>query len=254
MRLAILMLVCIGVWAQCSNTSIGGGAVCVSASYTNADTTASTIVTPGSISVAAGDLILVGIGHVFSIDLAGTTVTCGSNSLTRLKHKYDSSDQYVVDLWYKENATAGSTTCTATLPSSAPYRTIAAVNISGIATSSAADGSSCNDSGCTALAASSTSRTAQNITTTNANDLLVGFIIDWNGGLTHTGANSYTILLNGVTPAFAAKAVAATGSYPGGNFSTTNSADQYISIFAAFKLASGGGGGSTTRRRAIITQ
>lgn len=254
MRLAILMFACVGLWAQCSNTSLGGGATCVSASYTNVDTSASTIVTPGSISVSAGDLILVGIGHVSSNDIAGTTVVCGSNTLTRLKHKFHSTEQYIVDLWYKENATSGSTTCTATLPYSAAYRTISAINISGIASSSAADGSSCNDSGCTALAASSTSRTAQNITTTNANDLLVGFVIDWNGGLTHTGANSYTILLNGVTPAFAAKAVAATGSYPGGNFSTTNSADQYISIFAAFKLASGGGGGSTTRRRAIITQ
>ena len=114
------------------------------------------------------------------------------------------------------------------------FSAIIAANFSGVSTSGGALNHACNSASCNALAASSTSLTSQNVTTTQAHTLLIVSGVTWNGGETPTGANSYSLADYGSTPFLFYKSVTATGTYPNGNFATLNSADQYISFFDVF--------------------
>lgn len=216
-------------------TGGGGSSFAYNPGTTNHDdTSASLISTTSTINVPAGSLLLVAFGGEYAFD--SLSVICGSDTLSLVKTFNYGSSGYGLHLFAKPNAIGGSSvSCTADWTTSGGYRFIAAWSYSGVATSSPGDGSSCNSTDCTALASASTGRTAQNITTTNANDLLVGVAVDWDGGTTHTEANGYSLRLDGNTIAVADKTVSSTGSYPGGNFTTTSS-QQYMSVFAAFKL------------------
>jgi hypothetical protein len=211
----------------------GGNATFKSSSQQNVDAAGTTISTPGTLNVAAGDLIVVGVA-TSAASAPTITVACGVDSLTQIQQIFDSDDgPYAIALFYKENATANATaTCTATTPNQA-FRAIGAANYSGIVTSSSLMGSSCNGASCNDLSVSTTNRTAQNIVTANKG-LLVAFIIDWNG-TTHTAANGYTLRYDGTTPAYLDKVGQAAGTYPSGNFSTVSPTDNYLAIFAAFR-------------------
>lgn len=200
----------------------------------SADLTISSVAT---LNVAAGDLVIVLLSGSNTADTP--SVVCGSDSLSLAKTETASS--YRADVWYKENASANAAaTCTATWSNQSDWRSITAVNYSGVATSGSLVYSSCNSATCNALAASSTSRTAQNVTTgaPNASALLIGCGIDWDGDVTHTLANSYNKRINGTTPFLLDKNVTSTGTYPSGNFSTVGSAQQYMSFFLVFKAGS----------------
>lgn len=198
------------------------------------------ITTPTALNIASGDLIIV----LFTYQPRGVvapTVTCGSNTLTQVKQNTESGG-YLVFLFYKQNAVSGTTTCTGTTSDPGDtFITIVAANYSGVATSGALLASSCNSSGCNTIAPSSTNRTAQNVTTATTNTLLIGLGVDWNGGDTHTAANGYTLRVNSTTAFLLDKNVSSAGTYPSGNFSTTNVADQYLSLFAAFATTTSGG-------------
>lgn len=209
----------------------GGGPAFVSAANANQDSSASNITTTGSLTVGAGDLIVV---LVAVANQSITAVTCGSNSLTSGLTWLMPSPQYAVQLWYKQNAVAGTTTCTATFNDVGTFRAIAAANYSGAATSGGILQSSVNPSGST-LYATSTNRTASNVTTTTANTILIAGGVNWDGTAgALTGANGHTVRINGVTEFLLDKFVTSTGSYPGGNFGTTASNDQYMSFYAVF--------------------
>lgn len=209
----------------------GGGAVFKGESHDNQSTADTTISTPATLNVAGGDLIVVVIGAT-NHDTA--SVTCGSDTLTQAAFNTEPSN-YKVYAFYKENASANSSvTCTATFNTAVSFRAIEAVNYSGVLTSSSLKNTSCNSATCNALAASSTGRTAQNITTTTANAVLIGCGLDWNGGNTLTGANGYTKRVNGESPFLFDKNVSSTGTYPSGNFATSNTADQYLSFLLVF--------------------
>lgn len=212
----------------------GGSATFKALSETTASAGATTIATPGTLNVAAGDLIVVLATGSFSI----TGVTCGSDTLTAITNaNYDS---YFSSLWYKENASANAAaTCTASYSSAANFRIIAAANYSGVATSGALDQTSCNAVGCNSQTTSATTRTAQNVTTTQANELLVYALVDWDDHTSHTGGSSFTLRTANTTQNWALldKNVTSTGTQPNGTVVTVNDAadDRYFAMFATFK-------------------
>jgi hypothetical protein len=216
----------------------GGGATYRDSAQINNDASGGALTTTETLDIQAGDLIVALVGGDTVEDPSTTinTVSCGGQALSRVKIVPLSGSGYYVEMWYLQNASAYSgATCTFTPQRNGAYRFIAAVNYGGIATTGALKESSCNSAGCDALATASTGRTAQNITTSEANSLLVAGVIDWHGGTTHTGANGYTVRVDANTAMLADKAVSSTGSYPDGSFSTASS-QEYLSIFAAFKI------------------
>lgn len=201
----------------------------------HADSSASSIATASTLNIQAGDLTLVVTGALTNSSMA---VTCGADSLTEIKSWYYATDNYTVKVFAKYGSTANaSATCTVTYGSASTFRFIGAGHWGGIATASALDQSSCNSISCDSLATSATSRTALNVTTTQADELLVGIAVDWDGGLTHTAANSFNIRLDGNTVVLADKVVSSTGTYPSGNFTTASPAQRYLSFFLTFKAA-----------------
>jgi hypothetical protein len=217
---------------------------------------ATTIANGTSVNVATNDLIVVVVSHGNNIANA-TGVACGSNTLTRATSSTYATENFGIELWYKEGAVAGATTtCTATWAAAQIYRTIIVALYTGAATSSALDQTSCNVAGCNSTTTDATNRTAQNVTTTQAGEVLVWASVEWQ---THnwTPANSFTERLgaSGTDLMLSDRVVASTGTYPSGNVETVTDAvdDKYLAVFATFKDSSGGGGG-TVRRRVIVVQ
>lgn len=251
MRLAIFTLVYL---ALCLDVR---GAIAFKSITSSADSAASLTISNGtSANVATDDLIVVIVSHGGNIANA-TGVACGSNTLTRAVSSTYSTENFGLEAWYKSGAVAGATTtCTATWATQQTYRVIVVAVYSGIATSSPIDVSSCNESGCASITTNATNRTAQNVTTTQADDLLVWASVDW---FTHnwTAANSFNLRLSttGTDYMLADKIISSTGVHPNGNVATvTDEADdKYLSVFVAFKAA-GSSGGGVVRRRTVISQ
>ena len=215
----------------------GAGPAFVSYSGATDDASSTTITTSGSLTIGTGDcLVCVAMG------LANTVsgITCGgSNAFVAVRtDPQHYVDGYAVELWYKTNAVSGTTTCTATFNSAVTYRRIGCVNFSGLAANGVLDQNSCNDAGCTATSSHATVRTATDVTTTAASEVLVFTSAEYD---THTyaGANGYTVLspASGVDYSYAYKIVSSTGSHPNGTVVTVNDAtyDTYISGFATFR-------------------
>jgi len=243
MRLMISLLVCLSLSAQSSivrrgaTPAAGGGSSATyrTSSYQNQDASLASIATPGTLNVQSGDLIVVLVGAVN--DFGVSTAVCGSDSLTLGPTFYDSGNNYKVSLYYKQNASANAAaTCTISFTVAQLYRVIAAANYGGVATSGGVLQSSCNNAGCSTVASASTSRTAQNVTTTTANTVLIAAGVDWDGGNTLTAANGFTLRLNGTTPFLLDKSVTSTGTHPSGNFATASLSQMYVSLFAVFGL------------------
>jgi hypothetical protein len=221
----------------------GGGAITYKNSFVEnfPDASATTFTTTGTLNIASGDFVVVLVAYYSFDETLPDAESIGGQALTLAHSSYVAGEKYRIRLLYKSNCSANSAATfvidTSTANNAINFVGVAAACYSGIAASSAFDTAACNDATCTALATSSTSRTTQNITTANANSLIVCAGIDWDGNKTHTAANSFNKRLNGTTPFMFDKIVSSTGSYPGGNFSTTNTADQYLAITAAFKGA-----------------
>lgn len=190
------------------------------------------------INLSAGDLVVVYFAYLSADGQTPSSELIGTQSLSLARSHLVSSENYRVRVLYKHNC---SQEANATFSFSGTYELnyvcCAVAVYSGISTSSAYASSACNDAGCSALAASSTNRTTQNITTTQANSLIVCGGVDWNGSLTHTAQNGYNKRQNGATIFLFDKVASSTGSYPNGNFSTTSASDQYMAITAAFNGA-----------------
>lgn len=239
MKLLILALLCASAWGQMwpfpgpgtiAHSGGGGGPAFVSAANANDAASSATITTTSSLTIGTGDLVVV-LAAV--ANRTPTAIACGSNSLTAGPTWLNSG--YSVQLWYKQNATSGTTTCTATFNDAGTYRAIAAANYSGAATSGGILHQSTNTAGANNLNATSTSRTASNVTTTTANAIHICAGVDWDGtsGVL-TGANGYSVRVDGDTEWFVDKFTTSTGSYPGGNVGTTASTDQYMAFYVVF--------------------
>jgi hypothetical protein len=93
----------------------------------------------------------------------------------------------------------------------------------------------------TSLRSSSVNRTCGNITTTQRS-LLIAAGADWDYYRTHTPAENWSKALDSQTKGtdstslFMHYRVADAGTYPNGNFATTNDVDQYFGGIAAFPI------------------
>lgn len=224
--------------AGLDNTSGGGFETPTYKNYLEnaAAGSASNISATGTLNIAAGDLVVAYVAGTRTI----ASGTCGSDSMTVgvTRTATDGSGYYCAIL-YKENASANAAaTITGTFSVGADFRDILVVQYSGIATASSLDQSSTDIVGNSGVIHStSTARTAQNITTTLSNTLLLGFHLNWDNPRTTTAAAGYTkrgpsgSTMHNVCE----RVITSTGTYPSGNFATVDVTDPYLSIFAAFK-------------------
>lgn len=189
-----------------------------------------------TLNIQAGDLTVV---LVSGLNNPGVSVMCGSDTMTEVKSWFSSTYNYHGRVFVKYNSTANPTaTVTATWSGGGTqFKHIAGANWGGIALSSALEQSSCNVVACNDISPGATGRTAVNVSTTQAKQLLVAALINWDGGQEVTGVNGYTIHVNGLSAALASKVVTEAGTYPSGNFATTPAFDQYFCFFLTFKAA-----------------
>jgi hypothetical protein len=201
-------------------------------------------VASGTINVATGDLIVACVGRgIFGLTVTGIT-DGGTNNTGWTKVGTTSSSgagQTVgdLDMWVKTNAAANAAgAITATLSSASTFRDIRVATYGNMATTAGAliDQSSCSVAGCGT--ATSTSVTAVNVTTTQANELLV--YCGYNNNTTNWAeANSFTLRggIIAVAANLADRIVASTGTYPSGDIATLNAAAGQVGVFATFKSA-----------------
>jgi hypothetical protein len=205
----------------------GGGVSLVDTALGASSASASSISTSDSLTVNSGDLILCLVqgGPDYP-----SGVTCGSNTLTKIDGFSYAS--YNIDAYYLAGATANSGTCTVSYASAVTYRGITCASYSGLASSDALDQYSK-----ARITATSTITTPYNVTTTNANNLLVAIGSAWDHTQTYTGENGYTGRLSGVLNFIFDKVVSSTGTYPSGSVGTGSATDDFIFYYLAFKKA-----------------
>jgi len=223
----------------------GPGQVPVFKAYNFGSASASlNTIASGTINVAAGDLIVACIGRgIFGLTVTGFT-DGGTNNTGWTKVGATSSSgagQTVgdVDMWVKTNATANAgAVIAATLSSASTFRNIQVATYGNMATTSGAliDQSSCSIAGCAQT--TSTAVTAVNVTTTQANELLVycgynNLAAGW------TAANSFNLRSGtaNVDAQLADRIVATTGTYPSGNIALLDSNVGQVGVFGTFKSA-----------------
>lgn len=215
------------------NTSGGTPTVSVvGATQQNVSITSTTIATPTTIDVVAGDLIVFSFG---ASAVAGVACTAASSpsvgTFTEIFDVVDTTNNYVTTI-YALVATSSQTgvTFTGTFSATRTFRYC----VAGVYRLSSGTFSIGQCTGATATpgqrAATSSSRTATNLTTAQANSLLVAIGVDWDG-TTHTAANGYTLDVDGTTPFLYHLQVSSIGTYPSGNYGTVSPADEYFAYF-----------------------
>lgn len=213
----------------------------IDAAGQNAAPSATTI-TPGStFNVNAGDVLAVWAGSAQDPSFGSTIAASPSiGTWTEVQDVHDGSNAYQNSCYYVvASSTEATVTITVTFGTSSAFRYCAATQFRTDDGTFALDQDSCNAVSCGDQASASTGRTAQNVTTTVADSLLLGVGIDWDGGFSHTGANSYALvsaLESADTPFAGWKQVSSTGTHPSGNFVTTSS-DEYYTFFLTFGIS-----------------
>jgi hypothetical protein len=191
-----------------------------------------------SLTLTAGDLVVVFIDASYggsNLTTSGVTDTLG-NVYTFIRHEINAlqfGGGYCLDSFYCQNCIGGTTTITAALPASAGFGAITVLEYGGISLSGALDAS--------ASAVANSGTPTCNITTVNADDLVVGIIIASSGSPPCTSSTLTDRSGNfdagfgpigdyEVTPA-ATVAISATG----------NSSGIWIESLAAFKIGGAAG-------------
>lgn len=210
----------------------GGGSITRKGVVEGSDgSVASTWDLTGTLNVAAGDLVTVGTGG--TVD--ATAVSVGGQACTEIK--VVNASGYYVSLWYLANASANAAATVTITAAGANFAVGAAANYSGLS-ATPLDQSSCNTSGCNATT-DSINITAQNVTTTSANELLVCWSPTDANHSSWTASGSFTLRTATGTKNWALldRIVSSTGSYPGGTVLTVDSGGDnlYWSTFATFK-------------------
>jgi len=228
-----------------SSGSGGGGGSATFIDYRSAsDPADGDSLSTTAMAIPSQSFVIVYAAGLGASDHPPQSVDIGGQALTKLFDTNDGeANRYWLSCWYLSNASADPSAITTVNYSSidnATYRNVYVAVYTGISLTDPNDGfSNVNVGTDLNLATSSTNRTAQNITTTNANDLLLGYFLNYNNSLTATAADGWTIRGgSGAQPSnFSEKIVSNIGVYPNGNYATVNSADTYMAIFTAWKLA-----------------
>lgn len=198
---------------------------------------ANAITTAGTLNLASGDTVVCGAGWS-GTTVAVQSVACGGQNLVQAKHGTGSPGS--LDGWILFNASPNATaSCVVTWVSPVISRLVACANYSGIGNGSV-DQSSCNSVGCNVETTGTQNRTAQNVNTTSANELLVG--LSWDNGSGNWAVGGNFNLRSGAALKdyqYTDQIVTGTGTFPSGNFATSTSGSNYISDFLAIKLPSG---------------
>jgi hypothetical protein len=210
-----------------------GGITFVDTAHGDAAALATSVSTSDNLTVNANDLIVCFIQGGVSFP---SEVSCGSNTLTNANLEWY-GDSYIGRVYYLEGAAANTGTCTATYVANSDYRGITCASYSGIATSSALDDADYITSSSTRTSSSSSITPTTNITTTNANDLIVVIGSAWDSTDTYTGSNGYTSRLSGAINFIFDKVVTSTGTHPNGTVGTGSVSDTYFGYTLSFKKA-----------------
>lgn len=211
------------------------GSGTISASGGSSVSSLSTTIT----NVAVGDFLVVQVQRNVQSDITGVASASPALTFSRSR-RVGTTGGFEHDLWAAvATAASASMTITASYSGSHSYGSI----ISHRWGSGVTSATPTHTSGHTALQATSTSRTAPNVTTT-ARTLLLALGTNWDYQRTHTSATDWTTILNpssAGTEMFLHARIADAGTYPNGNFATTNLTDQYLAGIAAFAVDTGGG-------------
>lgn len=237
--LSAILIVCFAslgaTWVLPGKGAHGGTPVVsfVEAELQHLGAASDTTVTPGAtIDVQAGDLVVFLFGGAQASSQNYTASSSPSvGTFTELFDAFDSVRTYQ-QAFYAVVATSSQTgvTVTGSFGVSTEFR-FAMVAVFRTTNGTFSIGQSTRNTGAPQATGSTTDRTAENLTTTVANTLLVTMGTDVNGSVTHTAANGYTLSADGLVSFLYWKQISATGSHPGGNFGTVNSADNYWSFF-----------------------
>jgi hypothetical protein len=152
----------------------------------------------------------------------------------------DTGQDFEQDVWgLISPSNISSATITANYSTSAEYGVLIAARWSGVSSATPL-ASSCNTTGCSALASSSTNRLAQSITTSQR-ALIVAVGVDWTDLRSHTPASGWTERFDGSgTPIasyqFLHDRVSDAGTFGGATAFSTAGSDEYIAMMMAFPL------------------
>ena len=224
----------ITITGPCIFPSAGGGSIAFKGVVEGSISTVSiTWDLTGTLNLAAGDFVYIGVGA--TVD--ATAVTVGGQSATKIS--VNTAEGYSVAHWYLANASADSAATVTITANGGNYAVGAAANYSGVATSSVLDQSACNVSGCNAQTDSATTHTSQNVTTTQANELLCYWDVSWDNKTSMTAGTNWTKRTAAGTKAWVLldRIVSSTGTYPSATVVTVDDTadDGYYSMIATFK-------------------
>jgi hypothetical protein len=208
----------------------------VNASSSNASTL---VLTFGS-NITAGSMIFVCEDNYYSNGVSSITDGPGDSPFVAIQSSpITFNGSYQVGSWYFLNSAGGSKTVTLNLVGTGHYISAIAQEWSGIATSSALDGSNHGVYGSSPIATGS-------ITTTNGNDVLIAVAGMASSAATLTSTGSWVTAINegsgSSSVGLQSQIVSSTGTYSGGGTTGTYSS---LSLIAAFQAAAGGGGATT---------
>jgi hypothetical protein len=168
-------------------------------------------------------------------------VTCDGTAMTSLRRNDSNTAGFSIEVWaWIADRNISSAAIVASYTGGTLFFTMNTARWSGVSSATPLT-SSCNSSGCSGLATTSTNRLAQSITTSQRS-LLIACGTDWNAARTHTAATGWTKRLDGsgtplTSTQFIHDRVDNAGTYGGATaFSTTSATDQYLSILLAFPL------------------
>ena len=256
MRLAILMFACIAACAQCSNTSYGNGFTCVKQAGTiNAGSGSSATATFGSNTTATNQVLLIAFvcgNSSCNGDTSGITISFSngaSDSCTAMPGGAttfgDGSNRWKGHACLFTSTSATTTYTVSTSGGTPYYLTAYASEWTGIASSSPWD----VVAGTFQVGGSYSSATVTTASTTNATDLVVGFVTlnDANAITPGSGFTEIGEVSNGVE--HEGKSVAATGAQSC-TWSFSNTAS-WQGLCLTLEAGAGGGSPSPWRRRII---
>lgn len=256
-KLLLIALLSLPIWSQCSNTSYGNGFTCVKATGSiNAGAGSSATATFGSSTTATNQVLVVGFvcgNSSCNGDTSGITITFSngaSDSCTAMPGGAttygDSSNRWKGHACLFTSTSATTTFTVSTSGGTPYYLTAYASEWTGVASASPWDVVASTFQ----VGGTYSSATVTTATTTNATNLVVGFIElnDANAVTPGSGFTEIGEVSNGVE--WEGKSVAATGTQScTWSFGNTSSWQGMC-----LTLKAGAGGGATVRRRVIVVQ
>jgi hypothetical protein len=201
----------------------------------NSTTSLSTTIT----NVEIGDLLVVQVQRDDQSNITGVASSSPALTFERQARAWSGNAAFFQDIYTAiATAAAASMAITATYSNTQNWGSMISFRWSGGVSSGTATHSA-SDS---AVRATSTSRTAPNITTTQRT-LLIASGTDWDYYRTHTAAANWTKIFDSQTKGtdstsmYLHARIADAGTYPSGNFATTNAADQYFGSIIALPVS-----------------